>query len=262
MIHIVLPAYNEEKALPDLVTALAEDISEEGHPYEITIVNDGSSDNTLGIAKELSNKYPIRVLDNGENKGLATTIQNGLVSALQKAGERDIIVTMDADNTHPAGLVIRMCRLIREGNDVIIASRYRPGAYVRGLSMFRRFLSFGASWLFRILFPMRGVRDYTCGYRAYRVTALNKLKATYGDEFISERGFAVMVDILLRLREFDLIFNEVPLVLRYDQKPGSSKMDVFKTIRETLLLVFKRRFGIKNSVNSSAGKKPLKDSPF
>ena len=51
-----------------------------------------------------------------------------------------------------------------------------------------------------------------------------------------------MVDILLRLREQQLIFAEVPLILRYDLKPGFSKMNVSKTIKETLSLLVRRRF--------------------
>ncbi len=152
-----------------------------------------------------------------------------------------IIITMDADNTHPAGLALRMVRLIREGNDVVIASRYRSGSYVRGLPLSRRFLSYAGSWLCRVLFPIRGVRDYTCGYRAYRVATLSRLVTSYGEDIISETGFASMVDILLRLRKQQLIFTEVPLVLRYDLKPGRSKMNVSSTIKETLSLLVRRR---------------------
>ena len=164
------------------------------------------------------------------------------MEAIKLAAKHDIIITMDADNTFPAGLALRMVRLIREGNDVVIASRYRSGSYVRGVPLYRQLLSYAGSWLCRVLFPIRGVRDYTCGYRAYHVAALSQLVSRYGEDFISERGFASMVDILLRLRQQQLIFTEVPLVLRYDLKPGRSKMNVSRTIRETVNLLVRRRF--------------------
>ena len=239
---IVLPAYNEEKALPHLIDALVEDLTEEKRKFEILIVNDGSQDRTGEVATTYSGKAPVRVFNNGCNKGLAETLRFGLLEAIKLAADDDIIITMDADNTHPAGLLLRMVRLIREGNDVVIASRYRNGSYVKGLSLYRRFLSYGARWLCRILFPIRGVRDYTCGYRAYRVTALAQLMSRYGKDFISEKGFSCMLDILLRLREQELIFTEVPLILRYDLKPGLSKMNVSRTIKETLSLMVRRRF--------------------
>ena len=52
-----------------------------------------------------------------------------------------------------------------------------------------------------------------------------------------------MVDILLKLRRLNLIFGEAPLILRYDLKRGDSKMHIANTIRQTLTLVRKRRFG-------------------
>ena len=62
----------------------------------------------------------------------------------------------------------------------------------------------------------------------------------YKEKFISEKGFSCMVDILLKLRRLDPICAEVPMILRYDLKKGKSKMDIGKTIVETLKLIFKR----------------------
>ena len=63
--------------------------------------------------------------------------------------------------------------------------------------------------------------------------------------FISETGFSVMVDVLLklRLRQPSLLFTEVPLLLRYDKKLGASKMNIRKTVRETLSLICRRLAG-------------------
>ena len=241
-IWIVLPAYNEAEALPLLLDALIESFSEEKKNYSIIVVNDGSADDTGRIIDEYGLKGQVIPIHNDGNKGLAETIRRGLMEGCKRAGDKDILITMDADNTHPAGLALRMSRLIQEGNDVVIASRYREGSHVRGLSFFRRTLSFGAGWLFRVMFPIRGVRDYTCGYRAYRASTIKRLVEKYGREFVSERGFSCMVDILLRLREEDLVFAEVPLVLRYDLKPGLSKMKVLETVMDTLKLLIRRRF--------------------
>lgn len=242
-IWIVLPAYNEEQALPLLLDSLVEAFHEDKKEFSILVVNDGSIDQTGKVAEDYSKKAPVVPIHNDGNKGLAETMRRGLIEAVQRANPKDIIIAMDADNTHPAGLALRMARLIREGNDVVIASRYREGSHVKGVSFHRRMLSGGAALLFRCFFPIRGVRDYTCGYRAYRVDVMKKLIDKYGREFISERGFSCMVDILLRLREEDLVFTEVPLVLRYDLKPGLTKMKVVQTIFDTLKLLVRRRLG-------------------
>ena len=87
-------------------------------------------------------------------------------------------------------------------------------------------MSRAASLLMRIVFPIRGVRDFTCGYRAYRADVLQRAVEHYHGEFVDQDGFQCMVDILLKLRPMRLIFGEVPLLLRYDRKGGQSKMHV------------------------------------
>jgi dolichol-phosphate mannosyltransferase len=241
-IWVVLPAFNEEVALPLLLDSLVEVFEDEKREYAIIVVNDGSSDRTGQVAEEYGKRAPVIALHNDGNKGLAETMRHGLMDAVRRAAPKDIIVTMDADNTHPAGLALRMARLIREGNDLVIASRYREGSAVIGVPWHRALLSYGAAILFRLTFPMRGVRDYTCGYRAYRADLMKKLIDQYGKEFITERGFSCMVDILLRLREMQPVCTEVPLVLRYDFKPGLSKMKVMQTVVDTLKLLIRRRF--------------------
>jgi dolichol-phosphate mannosyltransferase len=136
-----------------------------------------------------------------------------------------------------------MVRGIREGNDVVIASRFQPGAHVRGVPLHRRALSRVGSLLFRVAFPTPGVRDFTSGYRAYRAGVVSEAFETYGGEFVAESGFSCMVDILLKLRKLDAIIGEVPLVLRYDMKYGASKMLVLRTTIDTLKLLVARRLG-------------------
>ncbi len=163
---MALPAYNEQSALPELLERIGEAFADSGIPYEVVIVDDGSSDDTAKIAAQMSFQMPIHLVRHEVNQGLGITLRDGMQEAVDRAGERDIIITMDADNTHPPGLIDRMVRMIHEGCDVVIASRFQPGARVVGVPIERHFLSIGARLLFTVLFPTRGVRDYTSGYRA------------------------------------------------------------------------------------------------
>jgi len=242
MIYIVLPAYNEQQALPPLLDEIGASFEESRLPYKILIVNDGSTDGTEKIISAASMRLPIILISHPSNKGLAEALKTGLLAAVQYATGNDVIVTMDSDNTHTPDLIMRMVRMIREGYDVVIASRYAKGGKVIGVPFFRRILSFGSSIIFRTLFPIRGVKDYTSGYRAYRAKVMKDMFASYGDVFIDEPGFTCMVDILLKMRKYTLIIGETPLLLRYDKKEGASKMNVAKTIRQTLKLILKRRF--------------------
>lgn len=243
LVYVVLPVYNEEARIESLLNHVDEALEDAAMPYRVILVDDGSRDATRDIVRECATRMPIRLVQHEVNLGLGATIRDGLAAAVESAGDRDIIVTMDADDTHAPGLILRMVRMISEGHDVVIASRYRAGSRCVGVPLFRQALSYGGSWMFRMVFPIRGVKDFTCGYRAYRARVLRDAFQRYGEDFLDQDGFQCMVDILLKLRRMNLIFGEVPFILRYDYKEGGSKMNVSRTVRATLGLVWKRRFG-------------------
>jgi dolichol-phosphate mannosyltransferase len=242
-VYVLLPTYNEGSRIQDLLQRIDDSMAEATLPYHVILMDDGSIDSTEEIVRRCSTWMPITYLRHEINLGLGVAIRDGLIAAIELAGDRDVIVTMDADNTHAPGLILRMKRMISEGHDVVIASRYQPGARVVGVPLLRRFLSYSASIIMRILFPGLGVRDFTCGYRAYRAEVIQSAIRQYGKDFLDQDGFQCMVDILLKLRKMNLIFGEVPMILRYDLKEGKSKMKLFQTVWKTLLLILKRRLG-------------------
>lgn len=242
-VWVVLPAYNEVRSLPALLERLAQSMFEAGLRYGVVLVDDGSTDGTVESVAHLAKEVSLCVLRHERNQGLGASLRDGLMKAAGLAADHDIVVTMDADNSHTPELILPMVRLVREGNDVVIASRYRSGSRVRGVPWSRRVLSFAGRCLFTLVFPTPGVRDFTSGYRAYRAQVLRRVASEYGPAFYDQDGFQAMVDILLKLRRFDLIFHEVPLILRYDLKEGGSKMKVWKTVRDTLKLLVRRRLG-------------------
>ncbi len=239
--YVVLPAYNESANLGAVLRSLEKAGSESGTLMHAIVVDDGSSDSTAQVARGYDGRLDITLIEHPANLGLGAALRSGLLRAIDLAGDADVVVTMDADDTHTPAAILAMMAMIDEGFDVLIASRYRQGAQVVGVPLVRRFLSFAASILFRVVFPIKGVRDFTCGYRAYRAPVLRRATSRYRQEFVNQEGFQCMVDILLKLSRMDLRFGEVPLVLRYDRKSGKSKMKVLRTIRKTLLLLLRRR---------------------
>jgi dolichol-phosphate mannosyltransferase len=242
-VWIALPAYNEQDALAPLLDEIKSALEPAGIPYSVIVVDDGSRDGTGRVAREASFHMPVELVTHAVNQGLAAAIRTGLSTALVRCGRDDVIVTMDSDNTHPPRLIAEMLPKIRAGSDVVIASRFQPGARVVGVPTSRKLYSDAARWLFQIMFPIPGVRDYTCGFRAYRAQALRMATEKYGDALITETGFSCMADLLLKLRRLPLAMSEVPLELRYDRRGADSKMRVLRTIRQTLLLILRRRFG-------------------
>ena len=241
-VHVVLPAYNEQDSLPPLIGSIHEVMAAYRIPYSVLVVDDGSQDNTAEVAKQLSASFPVELIRHSRNRGLAGAMQTGLNAAAKVSADNDIVITMDADNTHSPGLIVQMRRHIFEGCDLVIASRYQRGARVVGVPWHRNWISFGGRILFSCLFPIRGVRDFTCGFRAYRGSLLHRAKKRFGDRLIEEKGFSCMAEILLKMAKLKPIVREVPMVLRYDRKVGESKMAVGRTILQTIKMILRIRF--------------------
>ena len=242
-VFVVLPAYNEEGGLPDLLSAIEKVFAINGRQYQIIVVDDASTDATAEIARQAAAELPLTLVQHKINQNLPGALRTGFETAIKFAEPNDVIITMDGDNTHPPAIMNLLLQKIAEGYDVMIASRFQPGSRVCGVPSSRVLTAFGARMLFKIIMPIPAVRDYTCGYRAYRANVLRDSMKYYGDQWVTEKGFSCMVDVLLKMRRFNYVMGEVPMLLRYDQKEGASKMKVLQTIGQTIKLLLKRRFG-------------------
>lgn len=224
-ITVLLPAYNEEKDLPGLLQRLDQALNAV-KGYQILIVDDGSQDSTADIVKAAQKTLPVTLIQHPTNLGLGAAIRTGLKAAAMLEGT---IVTLDADNSQDPLLIPAMVEKINAGADVVIASRFQPGAEEVGVPPHRILLSHVSSGVIRQLVRCPGARDYTCGFRAYRLTTVRKLINIYGDNFLRENGFSCMLEVLLNIKRIGGKVEEVPLVLRYDLKEGASKMRIMRT---------------------------------
>jgi dolichol-phosphate mannosyltransferase len=240
MIFVILPAFNEEGSILTLIERIKIFLSKEGIQYRIIAVDDGSTDRTFMVLQS-SSEENLTILRHGKNLGLGAALQTGIKEALEKGDDDAIIVTMDADDTQSPDAISEMVKKIRyEGFDIVIGSRFRKGSIVQGVPGTRRILSLGASLLFRLLRQVPGVRDYTSGYRAYKVKALRIAIDKFGERMFQERGFSCMVDILLKCASCGMRVTEVAMELKYYRKAGRSKMKIARTTLKTISILFSR----------------------
>lgn len=243
MLYVVLPCYNEEFNIKSLIEEWKlqeKDLSEKGFSLGIVIINDGSSDNTLAIISNLKEIYSNIILINHEmNKGLGQAINTGIDYVLSQE-DQGYICIMDGDMTHEPKYVFSMIDKLRKDKlDCVVASRYREGSKIEGVSFYRKFLSYGARVVYTAVVGIPNVRDYTCGYRLYTCQSLRTLAEKYSGKLVSERGFACMMELLVKINEAGFKIGEVPFVLKYQLKGGTSKMRVMKTICRSLALVMR-----------------------
>jgi dolichol-phosphate mannosyltransferase len=241
-LFVALPAYNEEDCLPPLLNSFRRIFKKMDPSWNplIIIVDDGSKDRTADVVRKAAAKgYPVVLVQHEVNKGLGEAIKTGLRAVASRSeSPDDVLICMDADDTHPPRFVIPMIRKMHQsGADLVIASRFRRGSQQHGVPFNRQVLSLGALVLFKLFLNLKGVRDYTCGFRAYRLSMVNKSLEHYGDDIITRAGFACTDQLLVNMACIGAKITEVPFVLRYDRKVGESKLQLNTTIVETLKLL-------------------------
>lgn len=226
LVWVILPAFNEEGALKRMLPKIHDSFKVMKQEYRVVVVNDGSYDDTAGVLKSFSQSYKIDVITHSINRGLGETERDGFEYVAQNSASDDIIIRMDCDDTHESEYFSRLIDKIKEGYDVVTASRFQPGGKQIGVNASRVFISRCANIFMKLFFNIKGVEDFSCGFRAYRAGVIKCAVKIFGNGFIQLKGlgFTSTLEMLVKLKLMGCRFKEVPFVLRYDQKCGPSKM--------------------------------------
>ncbi len=164
---IQIPCYNEESALPITLEALPKSI--EGiDEIEVLIINDGSTDRTVEIAKQYGVKH---FVDMGHNCGLAKAFVSGIKKSLELGA--DIIVNTDADNQYCADNIKDLVKpILNKEADIVIGSR--PVSQIKHFSLMKKFLQKAGSMVMRLI-SSTSVEDAPSGFRAFSRNAALQL---------------------------------------------------------------------------------------
>ncbi|MBA4603919.1 glycosyltransferase family 2 protein [Thermoactinomyces mirandus] len=123
MISIVVPCFNEQEVLECFYRETVKVLEDLEHTYELIFVNDGSSDNTMGILRKLAAQNPaVHYISFSRNFGKEAAMLAGL-----NYSSGDAVVILDADLQHPPGLIPRLVKHFENGYDQVIAKRNRKG---------------------------------------------------------------------------------------------------------------------------------------
>ena len=225
-VSVVVAMKDEEGSLPFLgreLGSLAALLARRGASLEPVLVDDGSGDGTAAAAESLLAAYPgSRLLRHERNRGFGAALRTGVA-----ATTGDVVVSYDADCAYPAADVARLLdaldgRVDGVRADVATATPFAPGGEARA-GWFRTLLSRGCSLVHRAALRGRGrgVRTFTCAFRAYRGDAIRALRWD-ADRFLA--AAEILARCLLR---GDRVV-EVPSSLR-PRFAGTSKMRVVRT---------------------------------
>ncbi len=226
MIILLLPAYNEEKSFPPLMDKLQKVLGDAGQDYKILVCNDGSTDKTSEMLAKYSKILPMVIIEHPINRGLGESSRDLFEKAVQIGKQGDYIIRMDCDDTHEPKYIPKIISKLELGYDVVVASRFEKGGGQMGVYGYRAFISRCANLFMKLFFPIKGLREYSCGYRGYRFSKVKEAVDFFGNNFIQLKGlgFTCTLEKLVKLKLIGASFAEVPFLHRYDQKKSDSKM--------------------------------------
>ncbi|MCB0358223.1 MAG: glycosyltransferase family 2 protein, partial [Bdellovibrionales bacterium] len=209
-ISIIIPAYNEERRLPQTLHSIVQYFDGRSGSYEVIVVDDGSADRTASVVEEFSRSHPeVSVVGYGENRGKGYAVRFGILRA---RGTK--ILYDDADGASPIAEIERLEKALEGGADVAIGSRamFSQDTQV-STNLLRKVLgrTFNGFVNFVIL---PGIADTQCGFKLFaRPVAYYLFSRARADRFSFD------VEILFLARKSGCRIAEVPI--NWTNVPGS-----------------------------------------
>lgn len=239
----IIPAYNEQSALPAVIAELQQEIRALEIDGELLVVDDGSSDRTSEVAFAAG----ARVLRLSRNLGIGGAVQVGLKAALRE--RFDCAIQIDGDGQHPATEARKLIDRFREqpAADLIVGTRYQGDRAGFQSTALRRFGSFWLRLLLVVVARLR-ISDPTSGYRLYGPRALDLFNQTYPYDYPEPESLAMAMAARLRV-------VEVPVAMRERQYGRSSISGLYapyymlKTSLAVVLSYLRNRRPVANEEN-------------
>ena len=222
----MLPAYNEGARIGLTLEKILKFATTENWNVEVIVVNDGSTDNTSDVVRDLAARNPmLRLLQNPGNRGKGYSVRNGM---LHSQGE--IVLFSDADLSSPIEEAPKLFAAIENGADIAIGSRWlKPELQTTRQPLRRQIFGRLFNAALRIILGL-SFRDTQCGFKAFTRRAVD---VVFPLQMILRWGFDA--EILFLARTFDLKVEEVPVLWGHREGGGINPLrDGIRMVAEML----------------------------
>jgi len=229
-ILIVIPAYNEEGLIGDVIKSVPSLIKVKNARFGIQtlVIDDFSKDKTRQEALAAG----ARVLRHTINLGAGAATRTGLVFASRHAKEFAYVITIDADGQHKVTDIERLVKFaIKSNADMIIGNRLHEGNK-ESMPLHRRFGNWGLTFISQILFGIK-VKDTQSGLRLIKADAVGAL----ADYTIDRYGFCTEMLWIASRRKLDV--QEIPISVLYSEETlakGQNNWGVINLLIDLMLI--------------------------
>jgi len=212
MISFVFPAFNEGENLKRFSNEVLPVFNALGEPYEIVIVDDGSTDDTASVAGAIGG--PVRLVRHERNQGLGAAIRTGIREA-----HGEIVITMDSDLTFAPSLVKDLLARFKQGDVDVVSGSPKLAGYGKDIPSYRVFISHAATLVYSLIMGAK-VTAVSPIFRLYKREMLQDLP-------IQATGFDINAEILFYLIRKGARIAEIPAPLT-QRIHGESKLNYRK----------------------------------
>jgi len=222
---VVLPTYQEADNIAEVLRRLRAAVPS----ADVLVVDDSSPDDTAGVAKVAGYEFGgVDVMVRPQKAGLGSAYRLGFAEGLARG--YDVLVEMDSDLSHDPATLPSLLRVVEDGADLAIGSRYVPGGSTPDWPFRRRSLSrYGNRYAAAVL--GLSVADSTSGFRAYRAEAVSGIDL----QSVQADGYGFQIEMAYRVASAGGRISELPIEF-LDRRRGTSKMSG-RIIVEALVLV-------------------------
>lgn len=216
-VSIIIPVFNEEENIEGILLRTNSVMETLEVPYEIIVVDDGSTDKTRWLAS----RHKVKLLNNGTNQGKGYALRRGLRSA-----NGNMLITMDGDGSHRPEDIRGLLTPLLNGADVVIGSRF-IGKREKGAIKRLHILGNHLFNLLIFLLTRKRITDSQSGFRAYRREVMEKIKVT-------SQGYEVETELAMKALKNGFVVQEKSITCE-KRKAGNTKLnlvsDGFKIIK-------------------------------
>ncbi len=243
MIKIIFSALNEEQNLKKLLISVVYQMQVLQHDFEIIACIDGSNDGSFEILSAFAKFHQIKILPLKNQRGLGLAYKRLFLEVIKNSSESDLIISLDADNTHNPEQISQMLKHFEKNNlDLLVASRFCDSSVMADFPFHRKFISKSTSIILQNLFSVRKIsgtklQDFTSGYRIYKIEKLKELFENDKDRFIVEPEFTYTCELLIKLSRLNCRIDEIAISYDYGKKIGASKLRILRNFWRLIILL-------------------------
>ena len=237
LVSVVIPAYNEERRLPQTLERVDAYFETQTYASEILVVDDGSNDQTVRVVELFAQEHPrVRLIKN-DHRGKGFTVRTGMLSA-----RGHIVLFSDADLSTPIEDIEKLLPWFERGYDIVIGSREGMGARREHEPFYRHIMGRVFNFIVQVL-TVRGIQDTQCGFKAFRQDVAQDIFSRmrlYGDNAKKIRGGMVTafdVEVLFIGSKSGYRIKEVPVQWRYGTETKVNPLrDSYRNFRDVLMV--------------------------